>query len=69
MNVTSDIATDPNLLSKVNTGNGGLYTKSGKPARFIVTDKNGKLPVVDGIPVKVIIEPAGEGIITSHPLY
>ncbi|KZK99088.1 hypothetical protein PsAD26_04896 [Pseudovibrio sp. Ad26] len=29
----------------------------------------GNLPVVDGVPVRVIIEPAGEGIITSYPKY
>ncbi|WP_417812671.1 EndoU domain-containing protein, partial [Thalassospira alkalitolerans] len=69
MNIISDIATDPKLSWKAQTGSGGLYTKSGKPARFIVTDSKGNLPVVDGVPVKVVIEPAGEGIITGHPKY
>jgi len=69
MSTTSDPATNPNLLWKPQTGSGGLYTKSGKPARFVVTDANGNLPVVDGVPVRVIIEPAGEGIITAYPKY
>ncbi len=69
MNVTSDLATNPNLLWKPQTGNGGLYTNKGKPSRFLVTDTNGNLPVVDGVPIRVIIEPAGEGIITSYPKY
>jgi hypothetical protein len=69
MNTISDIATDPNLSWKAQTGSGGLYTKSGKPARFVVTDSSGNLPVVDGVPVKVVIEPAGEGIITGFPQY
>jgi hypothetical protein len=69
MSTTSVLATNPNLLWKPQTGNGGLYTKSGKPARFVVTDANGNLPVVDGVPVRVIIEPAGEGIITAYPKY
>lgn len=69
MTVTSDLATDPNLYWKPQTGSGGLYTKSGKPARFVVTDSNGNLPIIDGVPVKIIIEPAGEGIITAHPQY
>ncbi len=69
MSTVSDIATDPNLLWKPQSGNGGLYTKAGNPARFIVTDANGNLPVVDGVPVRVVIEPAGEGIITAFPNY
>lgn len=69
MSTTTDLATNPNLLWKPQTGSGGLYTKSGKPARFVVTDANGDLPVVDGVPVRVIIEPAGEGIIIAYPEY
>ncbi|WP_193743589.1 EndoU domain-containing protein [Tateyamaria sp. ANG-S1] len=69
MRATSDVATDPNLFWKPQTGNGGLFTKSGKPARFLVTDAAGNLPVVDGVPMRVIVEPAGEGIITSYPKY
>lgn len=69
MHTISDIATNPTLSWKAQTGTGGLYTKSGKAARFVVTDANGHLPVVDGVPVKVVIEPAGEGIITGYPQY
>ncbi|MGV1761854.1 EndoU domain-containing protein [Rhizobium sp. A22-96] len=69
MSTISDIATDPALSWKPQTGSGGLFTKSGKPARFVVTDANGNLPIVDGVPVRVVIEPAGEGIITAFPQY
>lgn len=69
MSTTSDIATDPNLLWNPQTGSGGLYTKSGRPARFVVVDQNGNLPVVDGVSIKVIVEPAGTGIVTSHVQY
>jgi hypothetical protein len=31
----ADIATDPALSWKPQTGSGGLFTKSGKPARFL----------------------------------
>lgn len=69
MSTISDIATDPQLKWKPQTGSGGMYTKLGKPARFVVVDANGNLPVVDGVPVKVIVEPAGEGIVTGFPQY
>ncbi|WP_068089108.1 hypothetical protein [Polycladidibacter stylochi] len=69
MSTASDLATNPNLLWKPQTGSGGLYTKSGLPARFVITDANGKLPIVDGVPVRVIIEPASEGIIMAYPKY
>jgi len=57
----SDIATDPALDWVPQTGNGGLYTKAGDAARFSVTG------VRDGVTIKVIVEPAGEGIITAFP--
>ncbi|MBY6029849.1 EndoU domain-containing protein [Halomonas sp. DP8Y7-1] len=69
ISTVSDIATDPNLLWKPQSGNGGLYTRAGNPARFIVTDVEGNWPIIDGVPVKVVVEPAGEGIITAFPDY
>jgi hypothetical protein len=63
MTAVSDIASDPNLHWKQQTGiSGSLFTKSGKPARFVVEG------VRSGTNIKVVIEPAGQGIITAHPL-
>ena len=61
MHNVSDIATDPALEWRPQTGNGGLFTKAGNPARFAVEG------VRDGINVRVIVEPAGEGIVTAFP--
>ena len=49
------------LAGAPETGNGGLFTKAGKPARFAVEG------VRDGVNIKVIVEPTGEGIITAFP--
>jgi hypothetical protein len=40
---------------------GSLFTKSGAPTRFFV------IGVRDAVGIKVIIEPAGEGIVTAFP--
>ena len=62
MHSVSDVATDPTLGSVQQTGRAGsLFTKAGEPARFSVTGVRG------GVTIKVIVEPAGEGIITGHP--
>ena len=62
MHHVSDIATDPTLQWVQQTGRAGsLFTGAGAPARFFVTG------VRDGIGIKVILEPAGEGIITAFP--
>ncbi len=62
MHHVSDIATDPALQWVQQTGKAGsLFTKAGAPARFYV------IGVRDGVGVKVIVEPAGEGIITAFP--
>lgn len=63
MHEVSDIATDPSLSWTQITGKTGAeLTKSGAPVRFGVTG------VRDGVKVRVIIEPAGEGIITAYPI-
>jgi hypothetical protein len=70
METISDIATNPNFTWKAQTGNGGWFTNTGNPARFIVIDPvTNKIPIVNGVPIKVIVEPAGEGIITAYPKY
>ena len=62
MHEISDIATDPNLKWIPRSGNGGSFTKAGKPSRFIVEG------VRDKVKIRVVVEPAGEGIITGFPL-
>jgi len=62
MHHVSDIATDPNLTSVRPDGLTGLFYKSGKPARFNVIGTR------KGVKIKVVTEPAGEGIITAHPI-
>ena len=62
MHEVSDIATDTSLKWIRQTGEAGnLFTKAGKPARFLVEG------VRDGVYIRVIIEPTGEGIITGFP--
>ncbi|HEU5001761.1 MAG TPA: DUF6531 domain-containing protein [Actinomycetota bacterium] len=59
---TSDIATDPSLSWQQETGRPGAEsTRSGTPVRFSVEG------VRDGVKMRVIVEPRGEGIITSYP--
>jgi hypothetical protein len=61
MHHVSDVATDPALTWVQQTGRAGsLFTRAGDPARFFVIGERG------GIQLKVILEPAGEGIITAH---
>jgi hypothetical protein len=62
MDVVSDIVTDPTSTIIQDTGiPGTYYTKVGKPAKFYV------FGVKDGIKIKIVVMPAGEGIITAHP--
>jgi filamentous hemagglutinin len=63
MHEVSDIATDPSIPWVPQTGNGGLFTRAGLPARFTADGVRG------GINVRVIVEPAGEGIITAFPRF
>jgi hypothetical protein len=60
MQEVSDTATDPTLVWIQQSGPKGMYfTKKGKPSRFIVEG------VRDGVRIRVILEPAGEGIISA----
>ena len=61
MHEISDIATDPNLQWIPSTRNGQLLLK-GKPEIFIVEG------VRDCVEIRVIVEPAGNGIVTGFPL-
>ena len=58
-----DIATDPALDWIQQTGRAGAdRTRAGDPVRFVVEG------VREGVRIKVVIEPLGEGIITAHPV-
>jgi filamentous hemagglutinin len=62
MEAVSDVATNPNSTRIVQSGNGGYFTKAGKPAIWKVIGK------YEGIKIEVIIEPAGRGIVTGYPI-
>jgi len=63
MHNASDVATDPSLRWVQQTGKAGAdFTKNGAAVRFYVDG------VRDGVGMRVLIEPSGEGIITSFPL-
>jgi hypothetical protein len=63
MHNASDLATDPKLNWTQQTGKPGtMFTKGGDPARFYVIGER------DGVQMKVVLEPAGEGIITTHQI-
>jgi filamentous hemagglutinin len=62
MHNVSDIATDPKLTWLQQSGKiGSWFTNKGAPTRFTVFGER------NGIEIKVVLEPAGEGIITAHP--
>ncbi|QLB42333.1 hemagglutinin repeat-containing protein [Mannheimia pernigra] len=63
LDAVSNVATDPSLKWIQQTGTqGSLYTKKGVPSRFKVEG------YIDGVKIRVIVEPAGEGIITAFPI-
>lgn len=63
MHAVSDIATDPSLEWVQQTGRAGAdLTRSGKPVRHTVEG------VRDGVKIRVVLEPAGEGIVTGFPI-
>jgi len=62
MHNVSDLATDASASWTQLTGKAGAdFTASGKPVRWAVEG------VRDGVPIRVIVEPRGEGIITAYP--
>ena len=63
MNSISDIATDPSLTWVQQTGRAGAaFTRGGAPVRYTVEG------VSDGVKMRVVLEPGGEGIITGFPI-
>lgn len=62
MHHVSDVATDPNLQWIQQTGKPGAdFTRVGDPVRYYVDG------VREGVDMRVILEPGGEGIITAFP--
>ncbi|WP_197498383.1 DUF637 domain-containing protein, partial [Cupriavidus gilardii] len=62
MHNVSDLATDPKAAWTQLTGKAGAeYTSKGAPVRWAVEG------VRDGVQIRVIVEPRGEGIITAYP--
>lgn len=60
---TSDLATDPALQWQQITGRAGAeFTRAGDPVRYAVEG------IRDGVKIRVILEPGGEGIITAYPV-
>lgn len=63
MHENSDIFTDPNSKWAQQRGRpGATHYRNGKPMRYSIEGRR------NGIKLKVIIEPEGEGIITAFPL-
>jgi len=59
----SDIVTDPSVTWVNQTGRqGAFFTRAGDPARWSAE------AVRDGVRIRVIYEPAGEGVITAYPV-
>jgi len=64
MHEVSDVATDPALTWVQQGGKPGAESyKNGNPMRYRVEG------VREGVTIRVIVEPAGEGIITGFPIY
>lgn len=62
MRNVSDVATDPSASWTQQSGKkGARFTKNGDPVRWIVQGTR------DGVCIVCIVEPDGEGIITSFP--
>lgn len=57
----SDIATDPSSIAKGMPNDGHLFSGSGKPIRWRLYGTR------DGVQIRVVVEPGGEGIITAFP--
>ncbi|MFT7387758.1 MAG: filamentous hemagglutinin [Candidatus Endobugula sp.] len=56
-----DITTSPSTKWFAQTGSGGKYTKSGKPAKWVAWE------VRDGVRVRVVFEPATGRVVTGFP--
>jgi hypothetical protein len=78
LEVAADLATNPGLKweqidgpgeGTIHSGYPGpKFTNSGKPVRYRIVDQAGNLPIVNGVTIRVIIQPDGEGVITAVPI-
>lgn len=63
MNEISDVVTDPSLAWVQRSGPAGAqFTRSGRPVRYTVDG------IRDGVTIRVVLEPDGEGVITGFPI-
>ncbi|MCD2196606.1 DUF6531 domain-containing protein [Actinomycetospora endophytica] len=63
MHHISDIVTDPSSTIRGGGRGGSIWERTGRPATFRVYG------VRDGVPVRVVYQPAGREIITAYPFY
>lgn len=64
MHHISDVATDPRARVEQLTGpEGSLYTNSGSPSKIA------RYGTREGVPIKTVVQPAGEGIISGYPTH
>jgi len=56
-----DIATSPNTKWYAQTGQGGVYTSKGDPARWVAYETR------DGVRIRVVFEPANGRLVTAFP--
>ncbi|EOC1289574.1 hemagglutinin repeat-containing protein [Cronobacter muytjensii] len=61
VNAVGDIATSPDTTWYAQTGTGGLYTKAGRPSRWVAWETR------DNVRVRVVYEPANGKVITAFP--
>ncbi|WP_407044098.1 EndoU domain-containing protein [Cronobacter dublinensis] len=61
VNAVSDIATSRDTTWYAQTGTGGLYTKAGRPSRWVAWDTR------DNVRVRAVYEPANGKVITAFP--
>jgi hypothetical protein len=77
LEVIAELATRPGLGWKQQDGSGQgtihmsppgpILTNTGKPVRYQIVNPDGTLPNIEGVEIKVIIEPEREGVITGFP--
>ena len=61
VHAVGDIATSPDTMWYAQTGTGGLYTKAGRPSRWVAWETR------DNVRVRVVYEPANGKVITAFP--
>ena len=61
VHAVGDIATSPDTMWYAQTGTGGLYTKAGRPSRWVAWETR------DNVRVRVVYEPANVKVITAFP--